>query len=177
MRFFMTRGGKRTGAGRPKGCNQWGEPTQPLRIPVSQLNAVKKFLTQESIFCPLYSSRVQAGFPSPADDYIEDHLDLNQYLIKHPAATFFVRAEGESMVGANIHSGDLLIVDRSITPSHGKIVIAAIQGELTVKRLSQQAGKIQLLPENPKFAPIDITENSDLVIWGVVTHVIASCLP
>lgn len=173
----MNHGGKRKGAGRPKGCNQWGEPTQPLRIPLSQLAAVKEFLIRDSIYCPLYSSRVQAGFPSPADDYIEDHLDLNQHLIKHPAATFFVRAEGESMKGANIHSGDLLIVDRSLPPAHGKIVIAAINGELTVKRLSYQSGKIQLLPENAEFSAIDITENSDLVIWGVVTHVIHSTLP
>jgi DNA polymerase V len=176
----MTHGGKRNGAGRPKGCNQWGEPTQPVRIPISQLDAVKRFLSKGQINCPLYSSHVQAGFPSPADDYIEDHLDLNEYLIKHPAATFFVKAEGQSMIGANIQPGDLLIVDRSIPATHGKIVIAAIQGELTVKRLFQQAGKIQLLPENPEFQPIDISENSELVIWGVVTHIIhraSPCLP
>jgi DNA polymerase V len=177
--IMTSHGGKRTGAGRPKGCNQWGEATQPLRIPLSQMDAVKQFLNKGFVRCPLYSSRVQAGFPSPADDYIEDHLDLNEYLIKHPAATFFVKAEGQSMIGANIQSGDLLIVDRSITATHGKIVIAAIQGELTVKRLYQQHGKVQLLPENPDFQPIDISENSDLVIWGVVTHVIhsASCSP
>ena len=177
---IMTQGGKRTGAGRPKGRNQWGEATQPLRVPISQIENVKRFLAKESTRCPLYSSRVQAGFPSPADDYIEAHLDLNEHLIKHPAATFFVKAEGNSMIGANIQSGDLLIVDRSITPTHGKIVIAAINGELTVKTLSQQAGKVQLLPANPEFPAIDITEESDLVIWGVVTHVIhtaSPCLP
>ena len=176
----MTQGGKRTGAGRPKGRNQWGETTQPLRIPISQIENVKRFLAKDNIFCPLYGSRVQAGFPSPADDYIEAQLDLNAYLIKHPAATFFVKADGDSMIGASIQSGDLLIVDRSITPCHGKIVIAAINGELTVKTLSQQQGKVQLLPANPEFPPIDITEDSDLVIWGVVTHVIntaSSCLP
>lgn len=168
----MNQGGKRPGAGRPKGCNQWGEATQPMRIPISQLARVKKFLNQEPVLCPLYISRVQAGFPSPADDYIEAQLDLNEYLIKHPAATFFVRAEGQSMIGANIQSGDLLIVDRSLSPTHGKIVIAAIQGELTVKRLYQQNGKIQLHPENPEFPIIDISEHSELVIWGVVTHII-----
>ena len=171
----MTHGGKRAGAGRPK-----GEPTHPIRIPIAKLDAIKRFLALEQFTCPLYASRVQAGFPSPADDYIEDHLDLNTYLIKHPAATFFVRAEGQSMIGANIQSGDLLIVDRSIPATHGKIVIAAIQGELTVKRLYQQHNKVQLLPENSEFQPIDISENSDLVIWGVVTHIIhtaSSCLP
>jgi DNA polymerase V len=168
----MTHGGKRDGAGRPKGRNQWGEPTQPLRIPQSQLEAVKQFLAKGTQYCPLYSSRVQAGFPSPADDYIEAHLDLNEHLIKHPAATFFVKAEGDSMIGAHIQSGDLLIVDRSLTPTHGKIVIAAIQGELTVKRLYQQQGKVQLIPENPNYPIIDVTESSELVIWGVVTHII-----
>lgn len=168
----MSHGGKRDGAGRPKGRNQWGEPTHPLRIPLSQLELVKAFLAKGTQLCPLYSSRVQAGFPSPADDYIEAHLDLNEHLIKHPAATFFVKAEGDSMIGAHIQSGDLLIVDRSLTPSHGKIVIAAIQGELTVKRLYQQKGKVQLIPENPNYPIIDISENSELVIWGVVTHII-----
>lgn len=168
----MSHGGKRTGAGRPKGRNQWGEPTHPIRIPVSKLEIVKQFLQQENIQCPLYGSRVQAGFPSPADDYIEAHLDLNEHLIKHPAATFFVKAEGHSMIGAHIQSGDLLIVDRSISPTHGKIVIAAIDGELTVKRLYHQSGQIQLHPENPDFPVIEISEHSDLVIWGVVTHVI-----
>lgn len=173
----MTHGGKRDGAGRPKGRNQWGEPTQPMRIPISQIAAVKQLIHQEQTLCPLYSSRVQAGFPSPADDYIEAYLDLNEHLIKHPSATFFVKAEGQSMIGAHIQPGDLLIVDRSITPSHGKIVIAAIQGELTVKRLYQQNGVVKLIPENPEFPEIDISEESELVIWGVVTHIIHSATP
>lgn len=180
IRQVMTHGGKRVGAGRPKGSNLWGESTQPLRIPISKLEDVKRFLRTEHRSCPLYSSHVQAGFPSPADDYIEAQLDLNEHLIKHPAATFFVKADGQSMIGASIQSGDLLVVDRSITPVNGKIVIAAINGELTVKTLSLQHGKVQLLPANPDFSPIDITAESDLVIWGVVTHVIhtvSSCLP
>lgn len=170
-------GGQRKGAGRPKGRNVWGETTQPLRIPISKIDAVLHFLQQGSLHLPLYSSRVQAGFPSPADDYIEAQLDLNQFLIKHPAATFFVRAEGESMIGAHIQSGDLLIVDRSIEPSHGKIVIAAINGELTVKRLIQRQQHIFLQAENPEFPLIPIQEHTELVIWGVVTHVIHSISP
>lgn len=121
---------------------------------------------------PFYSSRVRAGFPSPADDYIEMHLDLNQHLIKHPSATFFVTASGDSMTEAGIVSGDMLVVDRSLEPTHGKIVIAAINGELTVKRLSRSAGRVQLLPENPRYNALEITEDEELVIWGVVTHVI-----
>ncbi len=170
----MSHGGKRVGAGRPKGSNLWGESTQSVRIPVSKISAVRVFLDNDrnSLTCPLYSSHVRAGFPSPADDYIETYLDLNSHLIKHPAATFFVTASGDSMTGAGIHSGDMLIVDKSLDATHGKIVIAAINGELTVKRLSRQGESVQLLPENEDFQPIDITSDHDLVIWGVVTHVI-----
>ncbi|MBA2649526.1 MAG: translesion error-prone DNA polymerase V autoproteolytic subunit [Legionella sp.] len=121
---------------------------------------------------PLYSNSVSAGFPSPADDYIQSKLDLNEHIIHHPAATFFVRASGDSMKDAGIQSGDMLVVDRSLEPLHGKIVIAAINGELTVKRLCRQSGRVRLLPANTKYQPIDITEEQDLVIWGVVTHVI-----
>jgi DNA polymerase V len=121
---------------------------------------------------PLYACSVRAGFPSPADDYIEMHLDLNSHLIKHPAATFFFTASGDSMIGAGIASGDMLVVDRSLDAVHGTIVIAAINGELTVKRLSRVDGRVQLCAENNKYKPIEITEEEELVIWGVVTHVI-----
>ncbi|WP_419421183.1 LexA family protein [Legionella sp. D16C41] len=124
----------------------------------------------------LYSSKVAAGFPSPADDYLESTLDLNEYLIKHPAATFMVRAQGDSMQGAGIYNGDLLIVDRSIEAADGKIVIAALNGELTVKRLSCRNSRVRLVPANPNYSPIDITEEVDLVIWGVVTHIIHQAL-
>ena len=110
--------------------------------------------------------------PSPADDYIEAHLDLNTHLIKHPAATFFVKASGDSMTGAGIQSGDMLIVDKSLEATHGKIVIAAVNGKLTVKRLSRLNGQVQLLPANKMYQPIDITAEQDVIIWGVVTHVI-----
>lgn len=167
------KGGARPGAGRPKGGGKYGEPTKAVRIPESKVESVMALIDRGHLFqIPFYSSSVRAGFPSPADDYIEKYLDLNELLIEHPAATFIVVARGESMIGAGIHSGDRLIVDRSLTPCHGKIVIAAIDGELTVKRLSCQQGKIQLLAENKAFAPIDITEEQDLVIWGVVKHVI-----
>jgi DNA polymerase V len=169
----MSHGGKRDNAGRPKGQGKYGEETKPLRVPVSRIEDIKAFLDGGASYkLPLYASTVRAGFPSPADDYIEMHLDLNSHLIKHPAATFFVTASGDSMTGAGISSGDMLVVDRSLEATHGKIVIAAINGELTVKRLSRIAGKIQLLPENTNYKPIEITGDEDLVIWGVVTHVI-----
>ncbi len=121
---------------------------------------------------PLFANRVPAGFPSPADDYVEDMLDLNQQLVKNPAATFFVRVQGNSMTGAGIFDGDTLVVDRAINPRSGNIVVAVVDGELTVKRLSQRKGIIRLLPENPEFAPIEFSEGQELVIWGVVTNVI-----
>ena len=121
---------------------------------------------------PFFSCAVEAGFPSPVDDHLEASLDLNSYLIKHPAATFFVRVSGESMVGAGIFNNDILVVDRSIKPSNGKVVIAVLEGQLTVKRLEKVNGRITLKPENKKFNPIHINENSNLIIWGVATSVI-----
>jgi DNA polymerase V len=170
----MQHGGQRRGAGRPKGRNAYGEATKPIRIPLSRITEVMSFLEDGSRAAelPLYSSTVRAGFPSPADDYIECKLDLNSHVVKHPAATFFVKAAGDSMKNAGILSGDMLVVDRSLEATHGKIVIAAINGELTVKRLSRQHGQVKLLAENPAYEPIDITDDLDMVIWGVVTHAI-----
>lgn len=121
---------------------------------------------------PLYLASVSAGFPSPAEDYLEGQLDLNKYLISHPAATYFVRVTGDSMIEAGIHSGDLLLVDRSLEPQDKNVVIANVNGELTVKRIQIRGGKITLVPENKKFAPQPISPDSDLQIWGVVKHVI-----
>lgn len=120
---------------------------------------------------PLYVNKISAGFPSPADDYIEQRLDLNLHLIKHPAATFFLRVSGDSMINAGIYSGDLLIVDKSLEPIDGKIIIAALDGELTVKRLYKKNQQIKLIAENPLYPAIEIREQ-DLIIWGVVTFVI-----
>jgi DNA polymerase V len=120
----------------------------------------------------LFIVTVPAGFPSPAEDYAEGPLDLNRYLIHHPAATFFVRVKGDSMTGAGIFSGDLLIVDRALTPTSGSIVIAVVNGDLTVKRFHQAKGRITLLSENPAYCPIEIDHDTDFAIWGVVTKAI-----
>lgn len=121
---------------------------------------------------PIFLGRLPAGFPSPADDYLEGTLDLNHHLIKHPAATFFVRVTGDSMIGVGIHSGDLLVVDRSLEATDGHVIVAALDGELTVKRLSKQGQTIRLLPANPNYQPIEIQPQQDFEIWGVVTNVI-----
>ena len=120
---------------------------------------------------PLFSEAVSAGFPSPAQDYVEKTLDLNELCIKHPAATFFVRVEGESMIQAGIYAGDLLVVDRSVTAEHGDTVIVAIDGEMTVKEL-QLRPTVRLVPRNPAYPAIEIAEGTALDIFGVVTNVI-----
>lgn len=170
----MPRGGKRPNAGRPSGTSAYGESTKVMRVPVSRLKEIKELLATSSppLSIPLFSAKVSAGFPSPADDYIETYLDLNEHLIKHPAATFMVKAIGDSMIGAGISSGDILIVDRSIEPVHRKVVIAAIDGELTVKRLFLTDSQMILKAENPNYPDIEIKQDQDTTIWGVVTNVI-----
>ena len=121
---------------------------------------------------PLLSSRVEAGFPSPADDYVERSLDLNEELITHPAATFFLRAGGRSMLGAGIHDGDLLVVDRSRTAKEGMVVVAVVDGEFTVKRLTRDSNGPVLGSEHPGYPPIPIGPDTEVVIWGVVTWVL-----
>jgi DNA polymerase V len=120
----------------------------------------------------LFKSGVSAGFPSPAADYEEGKLDLNKHLIRNPAATFFVRVNGDSMIGAGIHTGDLLVVDRSLEPADKSVVIAVVDGELTVKRIRIRKGKITLEPENENYPAQQITECVEFEVWGVVTNVI-----
>lgn len=123
---------------------------------------------------PYYEAKVPAGFPSPAADYEENQLDLNKHLIKNPAATFFVRVSGDSMIGAGINDGDLLIVDRSLDPKDKHVVIAVINGELTVKRIRIRRKKITLEAENINYASQEISNDADFQVWGIVTNVIHS---
>jgi len=122
---------------------------------------------------PLFSDAVAAGFPSPASDYCERKLDLNELCIQNPAATYFVRATGDSMLEAGIFPGDVLVIDRSLTASHGDIVIVALNGELTVKRLELKP-KLRLVPMNRLYAPIELPEDAELEIFGVATSVVHS---
>ena len=120
---------------------------------------------------PLFGSRVRAGFPSPADDHLDTDVDLHAHVVKHPAATFFVRAEGDSMRGDGIHDGDLLVVDRSLEPAPGRVLIVALNGELTVKRLEHIGQRPYLTASNPRFTPIPLM-GQEAQVWGVVTHVV-----
>ena len=119
-----------------------------------------------------YNSSIPAGFPSPAEDHIDIPLDLNDHLIRHPAATFYVYAKGNSMQNSGIYDGDLLIVDRAVEPKLKNIVIAVIDGEFTVKRISKIKNKIYLLPDNKEYRPIEIKDSSNFQIWGVVIYTI-----
>lgn len=124
------------------------------------------------VLIPLYTAKVPAGMLSPADDYLEKPLDLNDLVIKHPAATFYVRVEGHSMKDAGIFSGDILVIDRSLKATNGKIVLAILNGEFTVKRFFLDDHGVMLCPANPSYRPIKVTEEMDFQVWGVVTYVI-----
>jgi DNA polymerase V len=141
---------------------------------MSSKEVVEIFKAEAAIALPLpiYLAQVQAGFPSPADSYLDRTLDLNTLLIHHPAATFFVKVTGDSMRNAGISSGDLLVVDRSLEAADNKIVIAIVNGEFTVKRLKIRDNKISLVPENPAYPILHLKEESDFQVWGVVTYVI-----
>lgn len=190
-------GGKRPGAGRKIGSGPYGERTTVMRVPKSRVDEIKLMLKQlsdvpqpgkkvikvDQIFRPkignetslkLYTTHVPAGLPERMEEYTEDSLDLNEHLLKNPNSTFFVRVSGDSMIDAGIHPGDLLVVDRSLPPSSGRIVVAVINGESTVKRLVREHGKLLLMPENPTYPAIEVRDETMFMIWGVVTNVIHS---
>lgn len=127
----------------------------------------------EDLFLPLFIERVPCGFPSPAQDYIEDRLDLNKLVLRHPSATYFIRVSGDSMIEAGINHDDLLVVDRSLTAEHGDIVVAAVAGEFTVKELRTRPA-LQLVPRNPRYSPMVFHEAEELEIFGVVTFILKS---
>lgn len=135
---------------------------------VESIHPIKK--SKQSL--PLYLESIKAGFPSPADDFIDKKLDLNDLLIKHPVATFFIRVSGDSMINAGIFSGDILVVDRALDARDKCIVVAVLNSELTVKRLSTKNGKVNLIPENPNYKIISVSPEDTFSIWGVVTNVI-----
>lgn len=194
---MSNRGGKRENAGRPRGQGRFGEPTVAMRIPESQQAAIKDFLDayqrkktdsgQESclmdecftpdisarrIELPLFSSKVAAGFPSPADDYVEKRLDINEFLIDHAASTFFVTIKGDSMIDMGLLPNDKVVVDRSKTADIGSIVLAVVDREFTIKILDRtEHGRPRLLPANSSgaYVPIEISDDMQFEIFGVVT--------
>lgn len=188
------RGGTRTGAGRKIGTGKFGETTTVVRIPESQAPVIKDFLAAYQrkkikadidavtefewpvlyatpIKLPLYSSKVSAGFPSPAEDHVEKRLDPSEFLIDQKDATFFVTIQGYSMIDVGLLPGDKAVIDRSRQPVIGDIVLAVLDGEFTIKTLSRTDGVVRLLPANSTgaYSPIEITEEMNFEIWGVVT--------
>ncbi|MBI9031479.1 translesion error-prone DNA polymerase V autoproteolytic subunit [bacterium] len=136
------------------------------------IKAIFKSDPKTKLIRPLLGPDIPAGFPSPAQDYIEDRLDLNEYLIKHPSATYFVRVDGYSMIEAGIFPDDILIVDRALEAINKKVIIAVLNGELTVKRLIIKNDVYYLKPDNPEFDTIEVTSEDQFSVWGVVTYVI-----
>jgi len=128
--------------------------------------------TTTNIELPLFQTGISAGFPSPADDYIEDRIDLNRELIRNASSTFFGRVNGDSMINAGIGDGDLIVIDKSLEPKDGSIVVCVIDGEFTVKRFRKINGEIFLMPENEKYKAIKITDENDFRVWGIVTYTI-----
>ena len=135
-------------------------PPQPLRAQRAPLPL------------PLAAEQVAAGFPSPAEDYVDVGIDLNDQLIRHPTSTFFLRVSGDSMTGAGIHDGDLLVVDRSLNPRPGRVVVAVLDGGFTLKRLVRHHGRLRLEAANPDYPPLELQTCGDVQIWGVAIHVI-----
>lgn len=141
-------------------------------LKILAMKVIDLLLPQERTFITFFDASVQAGFPSPATDYIEERIDLNQLLIKSPSATFFIKVEGESMVGAFIPPKALLVVDRSVRASNGDIIVAVVNGEFTVKRLVKTQAGLFLTPENNKYKPLKVEEDCDFQVWGVVRKII-----
>jgi len=193
----MAHGGKRPNSGRKSPASPYGEKTSVIRVPSSikpevlvYLEAYKKKALNKlaimfelpqampnppALARPIYSGKVTAGqsrFPSPAQDYEQKFLDLNDRYITNPPATFFFQVKGDSMIGAGIYDGATVIVDRALKPKSSSIVIADVDGEWMVKRLYKRGNVVKLLSENPDHAPIVLAEGQELVIFGVVTYVI-----
>ena len=145
---------------------------------IKRTNVLDIYAVEESILTDIsmFTDSVQAGFPSPAEDYMDLDLNLQDHLIQNPSATFCVRAVGESMNDAAIQSGDIMLVDKSLTPKNRSIVLAVIDGEFTIKRVNVSDKELYLMPENENFPPIKIAEEMDFQVWGVVTYIIHKAL-
>lgn len=152
------------------------QSTIPLTFNKDGIGDIYTDFTNSGVRIPLFISRVQAGFPTHTDEYSEGKLDLNEYLLPHKETTFYVRVTGDSMRDAGVFPGDMLIVDRSLAPNYGNIIIALINGEMTVKRLERVRNAIFLCAENDNYPDIRVTEYDDFAIWGVVTNVIHSLM-
>ena len=147
----------------------YSEKFSPIRSKVLEPIRLDDIL---GIKIPLYASYISAGFPSPADDYLEDQIDLSKYLIQNPISTYMMRVKGDSMKDANIHDGDILVIDKALKPENGLPIICFLNGEFTVKTFKRIKEKAFLMPANPAYKPIEVTEEMNLGIWGVVVWIL-----
>ncbi len=162
----MPRGGKRKGAGRPKGTGKFGEPTKAVRLPVSMIERIMKFIDLKGFVLPLSPNK---GVATPNADKAPELVNLLDAIVPGPAAsTFLVRAADDSLNGMGILVGDLLVADNSLTPENGNVVVAIVNGKITIKRYAVKGKKVELKAENAKYAPIKIADESELEILGVV---------
>jgi|UniRef100_UPI00404AD8B7 DNA polymerase V len=143
-----------------------------LKLHSSNTLEIFSAATESVLELPVISGGISAGFPSPALDFIDLTIDMNKHLVKHPATTFYGRVKGHSMKDAGIFDGDLLVIDKSISPTDNKIAVCYIDGEFTIKRIQIQKDCVWLIPENEAYQPIKVTADNDFIIWGMVTHVI-----
>ena len=146
----------------------------PLKLHTSNTIDIYSALTETELQLPVVTEGISAGFPSPALDFVDLTIDLNKHLIKHPSATFYGRVKGHSLKNAGINEGDLLVIDRSLEPTNGKIAVCYIDGEFTAKRIKLTKSELWLMPENDDYKPIKIEKENDFLVWGVVTFVIKS---
>jgi DNA polymerase V len=147
---------------------------KPLQLHQSKVIEFFSPLTGTELELPFINEGISAGFPSPALDFVDATIDLNKHIIKHPSATFYGRVKGESLKNVGINDGDILVIDRSIAPVSGKIAVCFIDGEFTAKRIQKTKDELWLVPENEHYPSIKVEEGNNLIIWGVITHVIKS---
>jgi DNA polymerase V len=176
----LRHGGARAGAGRKR-----GQPTRVVRVPAAvadltrrlavanergDVNAFLAVAANVTLRVPMMAWSAAAGFPSPAEDYVDRPLDFNELLIEHPAATFAIRIEGDSMTGAGIFPGDIALVDRARNPVTGSIVLALLDGAFTVKRYRKRSGAVWLQAENPAYPDLRLSDDNAFEVWGVITR-------
>lgn len=168
----MARGGKRKGAGRPKGTGKFGEPTKAVRLPISKIDDIMNFIECDALTLPVYSTKAQAGYPAPDDNVPAEKVNLTDRLMENPKAMFLARMDDSAMEKIGIFPDDLLLADKSVEPQDGHVVVAVLDGKFIIRRLVVKNGKIELKSENPKFPTIKIKDAAKFNIWGVVRRVI-----
>lgn len=170
----MGRGGRRKGAGRPKGTGKFGEATKAVRLPISMIDRIMGFIERKGMTYPLYSKKSHAAHPGPSNDIPAERFDMVAHLVSNPGSTFFVRVAGDAMTGIGVYDGDIAVVDNAVEPKNGDVVVVIIGGEFAIRRYMVKNKKVELKAENSKVAAIKVADGAELKIWGVVKNVVHS---